>query len=100
MVLRLLEKFKRGKIIATIPTEQIVVPELRKPVEFTDRFSDKDCVCFSGEDSLELYWDPEKDKLIFCQEFGGLNELDDEDIERVMELCMRYLRRGKDEQYP
>ena len=93
MVLKLLERFKRGKIIATIPMEQIVVPELRKPVEFTDKFCDKGCVCFSGWDSLELYWDPEKDKLIFCQEFGGHNELDDEDIERVMELCMRYLRR-------
>lgn len=55
-------------------------------------FIEKNRICFSGWDRLELYWDPEKDKLIFCQEYGGHNELDDEDIERVIDLCMRYLR--------
>lgn len=97
MVLKLLERFKRGKIIATIPTERVMVPEERVDVPEHDRkpvgFIEKNCVCFSGSDSLELYWDTEKDKLIFCQEFGGHNELDDEDIERVIDLCMRYLRR-------
>lgn len=100
MVLRLLERFKREKIVATIPTERVVVPEQRTEVPEYDRklmeFWNKNSVCFSGWDSLELYWDPEKDKLIFCQEFGGHNELDDEDIERMIELCMRYLRRGND----
>ena len=97
MVLKLLERFKRGKIVATIPMERIVVPEQRIEVLEYDRkhmeFMEKNSVCFSGYDSLELYWDPEKDKLIFCQEFGGHNELDDGDIEKVIDLCMRYLRR-------
>lgn len=101
MVLKLLERFKRGKIIATIPMERIVVPEQTKVPEYDRKlmkFIEKNSVCFSGWDSLELYWDPEKDKLIFCQEFGGHNELDDEDIERVVDLCMRYLRRGNENQ--
>ena len=87
--------FRKGKIIATIPMEQINHEQIKFP-EYDRKlmeFWNKNSVCFSGEDSLELYWDPEKDKLIFCQEFGGHNELDDEDIERMIELCMRYLRR-------
>ena len=90
MVLKLLERFKCRGIAATVRTDQIVVPVHNKmPMEVWD----KNFICFSGWDSLELYWDPEKDKLIFRQEFGGLNELDDEDIKRVIDLCMRYLRR-------
>lgn len=97
MVLKLLERFKRGKIVATIPMERIVVPEQIKVPEYDSKhmeFIEKNYVYFSGEDSLELYWDTEKDKLIFRQEFGGHNELDDEDIKRVIDLCMRYLRRS------
>lgn len=87
--------FRKGKIVATIPMEQIIHEQIKFPEQDIKHmeFMEKNSVCFSGWDSLELYWDPEKDKLIFRQEFGGHNELDDEDIKRVIDLCMRYLRR-------
>lgn len=60
-------------------------------------FREKNTICFPGWDSLELYWDQEKDKLVFLQEFGGHNELEDEHIENMIELCMKFLRRNKNE---
>lgn len=98
-----LRGYRRVRVIATIPIDRLAtnpikstqddeIPEYdRKLTEFRD----KNSIEFPGWDSLILYWDKEKDKLVFLQEFGGHNELEDEHIENMIDLCMRFLRRSE-----
>lgn len=47
---------------------------------------------FEGYDELELYVNDEG-QMEFCQEFGGINVLSDDDVQRLADMCLGYLRR-------
>lgn len=90
-----LRGYTRVRVLGTAPiksTQDDEIPEYDKKLM---EFREKNTICFSGWDSLELYWDPEKDKMVFLQEFGGHNELEDEDVEKIIDLCMKFLRRDE-----
>lgn len=90
----ILSRFRQGRIVATIPMDRLpVVSPVQAPNVHEPPY--KDWTAFDGYDRLELYWDGGKDRLVFLQEFGGTNELDDEDVKKVMDMCMAYLRRRK-----
>ena len=94
-----LRGYTRVHVLATTSIKSTQDDEIHKCDRKLMEFREKNTICFPGWDSLELYWDPEKDKLVFLQEFGGHNELEDGVVEKIIDLCMKFLRRDKNGSY-